>query len=105
MPLTAFQARGLTQQIAASSAGTVATQVCTGSQQGMFISNPSTQPIYIADGTSSIQATFPTTAAPGNGLCIPAGLAGAFVTDPHGWLSAASSAGSVPFFATPGFGQ
>lgn len=105
MTLAAFQARGLTQQIAATSAGTAATQVCTGSQQGMFISNPSTQPIYVVDGSSSVQAAFPTTGAPATGMCLPAGAARSFVTDPHGWLSAASSAGSVPFFATPGFGQ
>ena len=105
MSLNAFQARGLTKQIAATSAGTAAIQVCTGFQQGMFIANPSTQPIYITDGTSGVQATFPTTGTPSNGLCVPAGQARGFVTDPNGWLSAASSAGSVPFFATPGFGQ
>ena len=105
MSLNAFQARGLTQSIVATSAGSAAVQVSTGSQQGMFISNPTTSAIYVTDGSSSVLATFPTTSAPAAGMCIPAGLAGAFTTDPHGWLSAATSGGSANIFATPGFGQ
>jgi hypothetical protein len=104
MPLTAFQARGNTQSIQASSAGSTPVQVCAGNQQGMFVANPTTSPIYITDGTSSILAVYPTTSAPARGLCIPAGLAGAFITDPHGWLSVATSAGTANVFATPGFG-
>lgn len=104
MSLDSFQARGVTQSIAATSAG-VLTQVCTGSQQGMFIANPSTQPIYLTDGSSAVQAAFPTTAAPAPGLCLLAGQARPFATDPHGFLSAATSGGTVNFFATPGFGQ
>jgi hypothetical protein len=105
MTLAAFQARGNTQSIQASSAGSTPVQVCTGSQQGMFISNPTTQPAYFVDGSSSVLATFPTTNAAGTGLCLPGGSAGAFVTDPHGWLSVATSGGAFNIFATPGFGQ
>lgn len=106
MPLNAFQQRSTTKCIAASSAGSAAVQVSTGSEQGMFLSNPTTLPVYVIDGgSSSVAASFPTTSTPAKGLCIPAGLAGAFVTDPGGWLSAATSAGSANIFATPGFGQ
>jgi hypothetical protein len=106
MPLNAFQQRNPTKCIAASSAGSVAVQVSTGGEQGMFISNPTTSPIYWIDGkTSATTAAFPTTSTAGLGMCIPAGLAGPFVTDPGGWLSVATSAGSANIFATPGFGQ
>lgn len=106
MSLNAFQQRNPTKCIAASSAGSAAVQVSTGGEQGMFISNPTTSPVYWIDGgSSSIAAVYPTTSTPGLGMCIPAGLAGAFVTDPHGWLSVATSAGSANIFATPGFGQ
>lgn len=106
MPLNAFQQRNPTKCIAASSAGSAAVQVSTAFEQGMFIANPTTSPVYVLDGGSSaVQAAFPTTSTPASGLCIPAGLGGAFVTDPHGWLSAATSGGSANIFATPGFGQ
>lgn len=106
MSLNAFQQRNPTKCIAASSAGSAAVQVSTASEQGMFISNPTTSPIYWIDGrTSAASASYPTTSAPGLGMCIPAGLAGAFATDPGGWLSVATSAGSANIFATPGFGQ
>lgn len=106
MPLNAFQQRNTTKCIAASSAGSAAVQVSTGNEQGMFISNPTTSPVFWLDGkTSSITAAYPTTSVPALGSCIPAGLAGAFVTDPGGWLSVATSGGTANIFATPGFGQ
>ena len=105
MSLAAFQVAGLTQQIAATSAGSAAVQVSTGSQQATLVSNPSTQAIYFAEGSSSVQAAFPTTGIPAMGACVPAGRERVFTTRPQGWLSAATSAGSVPFFATPGSGQ
>ena len=106
MSLNAFQQRNPTKSIVASSAGSAAVQVSTASEQGMFISNPTTSPIYWIDGGSSaVIAAFPTTSTPGLGMCLPAGLAGAFVTDPHGYLSVATSGGSATIFATPGFGQ
>lgn len=106
MTISAFQisAIALTKCIAASSAGSAAVQVSTGSEQGMFISNPTTSPVYIAAGSSTIAASFPTTSTPAVGACIPAGLAGPFTLPPQGWLSAATSAGSANIFATPGFG-
>lgn len=106
MSLNAFQQRNPTKCIVASSAGSAAVQVSTASEQGMFLSNPTTSPVYWIDGpTSGIAAVFPTSSQAGLGACIPAGLAGAFVTDPHGWLSAATSGGTANIFATPGFGQ
>ncbi len=106
MSLNAFQQRNPTKCIAATSAGSAAVQVSTASEQGMFISNPTTSPVYWVDGgSSSILAAYPTTSQAASGACLPAGLAGAFVTDPHGWLSVATSAGSANIFATPGFGQ
>lgn len=104
MSFTAFQPSGNTALIAASSStATTATQVCTGSQQGMMISNPSTVPVYVAAGTSSVQAACPTTAVPCPGLCVPNGQMRPLTTPPGGWLSAATSAGSASVFATPGF--
>ena len=106
MPITAFQpSNANTQLIAAtSSTASVATQVCAGSQQGMAVANPSTLPVYLAFGSSSVQAAVPTTAVRAPGLCLPAGNHRAFATPPAGWLSAVTSAGSANIFATPGFG-
>lgn len=103
MSFTAFQPSGNTVLIAASSStASTPTQVSTGGQQGMFISNPSTIPVYVAAGSSSIQAACPTTAVPCAGLCIPSGQTRPLTTPPSGWLSGATSAGSATIFATPG---
>jgi hypothetical protein len=111
MTIAAFQPSGITKLVAASSSTSVAaTQVCTGSEQGMFVSNPSTVTIYLAFGSSTISAAAPTTAVPASGLCLPAGTKHAFATPGSpaavGWLSAVTSAGSAApgIFATPGFG-
>jgi hypothetical protein len=106
MPLTAFQPSGTTKLIAASSstAGGEVTQVSTGSQQGMHIVNASTAtvPVYVAAGSSTIQAACPTTNTPAQGLCIPAQGFVNLSTPPGGWLSAVTSAGTAAVFATPG---
>lgn len=107
MSFTAFQPSGTTKLVAASSstAGGEVTQVSTGSQQGMHIVNTSTGtvPVYVAAGSSTVQAACPTTAAPAVGLCIPAQGFVHLATPPAGWLSAVTSAGAVTVFATPGF--
>lgn len=104
MAITAFQPMGNTALIAASSStASTPTQVSTGSQQGMFVSNPSTVPVYVAAGSSSVQAAQPTTAVPCPGLCVPAGQGLPITSPPSGWLSAVTSAGSALVFATPGF--
>lgn len=105
-----FGAGALTKLVAASSSTSVAaTQVCTGGEQGMFVSNPSTVAIYIAAGSSSVQAAQPTTGAPAAGLCLPPSAYRTFSNQGgnYGWLSAVTSAGSAApgVFATPGFGQ
>jgi hypothetical protein len=107
MSINAFQPSGTTKLVAASSSTSVAaTQVCTGGEQGMYVANPSTVPIYIAIGTSGIAAAAPTTTTPANGLCLPNGAQRPFTTPgANGWLSAVTSAGvAAPgILATPGF--
>lgn len=107
MPFTAFQPQGPTVLIAATSstAGAERSQVCTGSQQGMHVVNTSTAsvPVYVAAGSSTVQAACPTTALPANGLCIPAQASVNLATPPGGYLSAVTSAGAVSVFATPGY--
>ena len=113
MSLNAFQlANGaLTKLVAASSSTSVAaTQVCTGGEQGMYLSNPSTISLYVSIGSSSVSAAQPTTSAPVTGLCLPAGAVRTFGmpgAPTLGWVSAVTSAGSAApgLFATPGFGQ
>lgn len=110
MQLNSFQPAGLTKLVAASSStGQAATQVCTGSEQGMYLANPSTVPIYVALGSSNVAASVPTTSAPGFGLCIPAGVQRGLTVpgSNFGWLSAVTSAGAAApgLFATPGLGQ
>jgi hypothetical protein len=111
MPLNAFQPSGLTKLVAASSSTSVAaTQVCTGSEQGMYLTNPCTVPLYVAQGSSTVQAAQPTTGIPATGFCLPAG-ASRVISVPGsapatGWLSAVTSAGTAApgLFATPGLG-
>lgn len=113
MSLNAFQAANsaLTKLVAATSSTSVAaTQVCTGSEQGMYLSNPSTVSLYVSIGSSSVSAAQPTTGTPATGICLPAGAVRVFGTPGAptlGWLSAVTSAGSAApgLFATPGFGQ
>lgn len=106
MSITAFQVSASVNSLlvaASSSTGQPATQVGAGGQQGVYIANPSTSPVYLAFGSSSVAASVPTTAAPGLGICVPAGQGKDFTTPPQGWLSAVTSAGSASIFATPGF--
>lgn len=109
MSLNSFQISNATKLVAASSStGLAATQVCTGNEQGMFVSNPSTVSIYLAIGSSSVAAAMPTTAAPAPGACLPPSASRAFsVPGSNGWLSAVTSAGAAApgLLATPGFGQ
>jgi hypothetical protein len=104
MPITAFQPMGPSALVAASSStsGVSPTQVCTGSQQGMYLANPSTIAVYVAAGSSSVQAACPTTSVPAVGQCIPAGTQEHIWSPPAGWLSAVTSGGSASLFATPG---
>jgi hypothetical protein len=107
MAFTAFQPQGNTALVAASSSTSVAaTQVCTGGQQGMFLSNPSTITIYVGVGSSSIAAGQPTTATPCPGLTMPGGTQRALTVcgSSFGWVSAVTSAGTAApgLFATPG---
>ena len=100
---------GTTKLVAASSStGVAATQVCTGSEGGMMLSNPSTVTIYAAIGSSSVAAGQPTTGTPAAGMAIPAGqMRSVFIPgNGNGWVSAVTSAGSAApgLFATPGFG-
>lgn len=110
MSFTAFllSSAATTKLVACSSSTSVAaTQVCTGGEQGMFLSNPTSVPVYLAVGTSAVSAAQPTTAAPAAGLCLPSGATRP-ISCPgtnSGWLSAVTSAGSgTPgVLATPGF--
>jgi hypothetical protein len=106
MSFTAFQPSGPTCLVAASSStASTPTQVSTGNQQGMHIVNASTATlcVYVAAGSSTVQAACPTTAVPAVGLCIPAQGYVNISSPPAGWLSAATSGGSASVFATPGF--
>lgn len=106
MSITAFQlsASANSALIAASSSTASApTQVSTGGQQGMYLANPSTVPVYAAFGSSLIQAGCPTTAVPCPGVCVLPGQSVPFTVPPQGWLSAVTSAGNASLFATPGF--
>jgi hypothetical protein len=110
MTFTAFllSSGATTKLVAASSSTSVtATQVCTGGEQGMFISNPTTVPVYLAVGTSAVSAAQPTTAQAAAGLCLPSGVARPFSCPGtnSGWLSAVTSAGAAApgVLATPGF--
>lgn len=107
--MRSFQIANPTKLVAASSStGLAATQVCTGQEQGVFVSNPSTVAIYGAIGSSTVQAAMPTTATPAFGFCLPPSGYRSFDTPgSNGWLSAVTSAGAAApgLLATPGYGQ
>jgi len=107
--MRSFQIANATKLVAASSStGLAATQVCTGQEQGMFVSNPSTVAVYLAIGSSSVAAAMPTTGTPSFGVCLPPSGFRSFDTPgTNGWLSAVTSAGAAApgVLATPGYGQ
>ena len=99
----------ITKLVAASSSTSIAaTAVCTGGENGLLLSNPSTVAIYASIGSSLVSASQPTTSLAG-GICIPPSGVKAFLvpgTPTYGWVSAVTSAGSAApgLFATPGYG-
>lgn len=112
MSLAAFQIQGATVLVAASSStGLPPTQVSANFVTGALLVNPSTVPIYVAFGSSSIAASVPTTSLPGFGACIRAGADRAFNIGPSPinsqWCSAVTSAGAASpgLLVTPGFSQ
>jgi hypothetical protein len=107
-----FCPQGNTVLVAASSStGVAATQLTTNPGiQMAYIANPSTAlPVYVAFGSSSVAASYPSTTTPSAGMCIPFNSARVFVISPsltNNWISAVTSAGaSLGLFATPGYGQ
>ena len=103
MPITAMVA-------ASSSTGLAPTQIAGSGVPGVMVTNPSTQAIYIAIGSSSIAAAASTTSLPSAGLCLNPGVSKS-ITIPGNpnlrWLSAVTSGGvAAPgLFVTPGLGQ
>lgn len=106
---SAFLPLGNTVLVAASSstAGTP-TQWNTGNNSGCWVANGSTIGVYLAFGTSLVQAAQPTTTLPCPGLALPSSSAKAFTVGPnvtnYGWISAVTSAGSALVYVTPGLG-
>ena len=106
----AFRPTGTTKLIIASSstAGT-ATQWSTGGMPACFIVNSSTRTVYVAWGSSTVQAAMPTTAAPALGLALLSTASRCFQIGPSpdqsGWISIVTSLdSSAQVFVTPGIG-
>lgn len=91
---------------ASSSTASTPTNLGTGrNAEAALLSNISTSPVYVALGSSSVQAAVPTTATPAVGWCIPAGQTFQASVSPStnsNWISAATSAGSAPLMAQLG---
>lgn len=103
----AFYPKGNTVLTAASSStsSTVATQITTANAPAAHLSNGSTIPIYVAFGSSSVQAACPTTAVPATGLALQAGaqlVVCIAASTANNWCQAATSAGAALLFVTPG---
>ena len=107
---SAFRPSGNTVLVVAtSSTGTAATNWSTGNMSGCYVSNGSTQPVYIAFGSSLVAAAQPTTSTPALGLAVPSSTAKCFTFGPNtanaGWISVVTSGGSSALvFVTPGIG-
>jgi hypothetical protein len=107
---SAFRPTGLTKLVIASSstAGT-ATQWSTGGMPSCYVANGSTSTLYLAWGTSNVQAAQPTTGTPALGLALLSTASRCFQLGPNpdvqGWISAVTSGGSgANLFITPGIG-
>ena len=89
-----------------STAGT-ATQWSTGGMPTCFVVNNGTVPVYLAWGSSTVQAQVPTTSAAG-GLALLSTLSRCFQLGPNatnvGWVSAITTAGFANCYITPGYG-
>lgn len=99
----------LTKLISASTGGNVLTQVCTGGEEGVLITNNSSISACVAFGSSSIVATIPTTATPATGMCVGSFESKVFWMPGgpgKGYMDAISlvTLNSAKLFATPGFG-
>lgn len=91
---------------ASSSTAGTPTALTPGGMPSCYVANPSTSSLYIAFGSSTIQAAVPTTAIPTVGLCLLSAQARVFNAGPDSfYISAVTSAGSASAFATPGVGQ
>ena len=74
-----------------------------------WLVNSSTRTVYVAFGTSSVQAAMPTTAAPVQGFAFLSTAARCFQMGPNpdasGWVSIVTSLdSSAMVFITPGIG-
>ncbi len=103
-----FRPAGNTILIAVtSSTATTATACSTGNMVALYVSNPSTSQVFIAFGSSSVQAGNPTTAGV-VGMSWPSAFAQVVNVGPspaQAWLSACTSAGSASIYVTAGTGQ
>jgi hypothetical protein len=97
--LQAFQPQGYTYLGATSY-----TTGGTASVQGAYVYNASTAQVYLAFGTSSVQAAVATTSLVANGLGMPSSSVQKFTVPPNCWVSAATSLGSGAVYITLGFG-
>ena len=107
---SAFRPAGPTVLVNASSstAGT-ATQWSTGNMDQVYICNGSTRAIYLAFGSSTVQAAVPTSAVPSYGVAMPSSSSRCFTFGPSisnaGWISVVTSLdSSASVFITPGKG-
>lgn len=107
---SAFRPTGLTVLVVgtSSTAGTrVATQWSTGNMSGCWVVNNATVPVYLAWGSSTVQANIPTTGIPNTGLALLSTMGKAFQIGPNNnaaWIDACTSAGSANIYVTPGIG-
>lgn len=73
-----------------------------------YVANGSTAAVYLAFGSSTVQAAQATTALPSVGLQLPSSASRCFSVGPNpsnaGWVSAVTSAGAALVFVTPGIG-
>jgi len=105
---SAFRPSGNTVLVAAtSSTASIATNWSTGNMSQCWVSNQSTLAVWLAWGSSTIQAGIPTTALPCQGLALPSTVSRCFTLGPNNnaaWISAVTSAGSASIYVTPGIG-
>jgi hypothetical protein len=93
--------------IATTSTSAQATQWSTGNMSGCWVSNQSTLAVWLAWGSSTINASIPTTAAPSQGLALPSTLSRCFTIGPNNnaaWVSAVTTGATANIYVTPGIG-
>lgn len=100
-----FKPQGNTALIAPTTTASAAIQPSTASIATFRLNNTSTNPVWVAYGSSTIVATLPTTTTAANAFPMAAGGIETFDFTPNCYVSAITTVGTGQLALTPGLGS